>query len=130
MASGGTSQPQPQPQPQTQPDPSAGWLRGALDLAVAAVLAEGSGHGYALGQRLARHGLGSIRGGALYPVLGRLEADGLVRSSWQAGEGGPGRKVYTLTDAGRDRLAAERVRWREFSAAMDQLLAHSAGSAR
>jgi PadR family transcriptional regulator PadR len=112
-----------------QADPSAGWLRGMLELAVAAVLAEGDAHGYALAQRLAEHRLGSIRGGALYPVLGRLEAEGLVRSTWQAGEGGPGRKVYSLTGAGRARLAAERVRWREFSAAMDQLLAQSAGSA-
>ncbi len=103
-------------------DPAVGWLRGALGLAVMAALAEGDRHGYALGQRLAEHGLGPVRGGVLYPVLGRLEADGTVSSSWQAGDGGPGRKVYQLTGAGRERLAAERARWREFASLLDEFL--------
>jgi PadR family transcriptional regulator, regulatory protein PadR len=104
------------------PDPDPGWVRGALELAVIAVLTEGDRHGYALAQRLADHGFGTVRGGALYPVLGRLEAQSAVRSGWQPGEGGPGRKVYSLTEAGRARLTADRLRWREFSAALDRLL--------
>ena len=106
-------------------DPSAGWLKGALDLALLAVLAEGDRHGYALAQRLAEHGLGKLKGGALYPVLGRLEAAGAVSADWQPGEGGPGRKVYSITSAGRERLAAERELWHAFAAAFDHLLATS-----
>lgn len=100
-----------------------GWLRGALELAAAAVLAERPLHGYALAQRLAELGFGQVRGGVLYPVLGRLEADGVVTATWQAGSGGPGRKVYALTGAGQRRLAAQRAQWRAFSLAMDGLLA-------
>jgi PadR family transcriptional regulator PadR len=103
-------------------DPTSGWVRAALELAIIAVLTEGDRHGYALAQRLADCGLGPIRGGALYPVLGRLEAEGAVRSLWQPGEGGPGRKVYSMTEAGRTRLTTERARWREFAAALDRLL--------
>ncbi|GIF20252.1 PadR family transcriptional regulator PadR [Actinoplanes tereljensis] len=103
-------------------DSAGGWLRGALDLAILAVLAEGDRHGYALAQRLAEHGVGQIKGGALYPVLGRLEATGAVSADWQPGEGGPGRKVYAITPAGRDRLAAERDQWRAFAAAFDRML--------
>ncbi|AXK35097.1 PadR family transcriptional regulator [Streptomyces armeniacus] len=103
-------------------DAAAGWLRGALPLCVAAVLAEGDRHGYALVQRLADYGLGTVRGGALYPVLGRMESDGAVESRWEAGEGGPGRKVYRLTDAGRVRLHDEIARWEDFSRAMERLV--------
>ncbi|MEU0843201.1 PadR family transcriptional regulator [Streptomyces sp. NPDC005962] len=106
----------------TRADASAGWLRGTLQLSVAAVLAEADRHGYALVQRLAEHGLGTVRGGALYPVLGRMETDGLVASRWEPGEGGPGRKVYRLTDAGRARLREEIAQWQDFSAAMDGLM--------
>ncbi|GIM89874.1 PadR family transcriptional regulator [Paractinoplanes toevensis] len=106
-------------------DPAGGWLRGALDLAILAVLSEGDRHGYALAQRLAEHGVGQIKGGALYPVLGRLEAAGAVAADWQPGEGGPGRKVYAITPAGRDRLTAERDRWRAFAAAFDRMLTTS-----
>ncbi|MCK2244418.1 MULTISPECIES: helix-turn-helix transcriptional regulator [unclassified Crossiella] len=101
---------------------TAGWLRGTLELAVAAVLAEADLHGYALVQRLAEQGLGTIKGGALYPVLGRMEAAGLVEAEWVAGQGGPGRKTYRLTPAGRDRLDEEIGHWRDFSAAMDRLV--------
>jgi PadR family transcriptional regulator, regulatory protein PadR len=104
-------------------DPVAqGWLRAVLDLALLAVLTEGARHGYALAQRLAEQSLGNITGGVLYPALGRLEAQGVVTSTWQAGEGGPGRKVYELTLIGRDRLAAERAQWRDFAGTVNQLL--------
>ncbi|MEE1942659.1 PadR family transcriptional regulator [Streptomyces sp. TRM 70361] len=106
-------------------DPSTSWLRGTLPLVLAAVLAESDHHGYALVQRLGELGFGKVRGGALYPVLGRMEQDGLVTARWEAGEGGPGRKVYRLTGAGRLRLDEERARWRAFSAAMDGLLEQS-----
>lgn len=102
-----------------------GWLRGVLPLALAAVLAEGDRHGYALVQELTARGFGTVRGGALYPVLGRLETEGVVEARWVPGEGGPGRKVYRLTDAGRARLREETTSWKQFSDAMGQLLAHS-----
>jgi PadR family transcriptional regulator PadR len=45
-----------------------------------------------------------------------------VTATWQAGEGGPGRKVYELTPAGHDRLAAERSQWRDFTETANHLL--------
>ncbi|MER6388573.1 PadR family transcriptional regulator [Streptomyces sp. NPDC059382] len=106
-------------------EPMTGWLRGVLPLALAGVLAEGERHGYALVQELAARGFGTVRGGALYPVLGRLEADGAVEARWEPGEGGPGRKVYRLTDAGWSRLRQETAGWEKFSGAMARLLSPS-----
>ncbi|OEU90398.1 PadR family transcriptional regulator [Streptomyces abyssalis] len=105
----------------THEEPAA-WLRGVIELAAAAVLAEGDNHGYAVAQRLAEAGFGRLKGGVLYPVLARLESEGVLSSTWAAGEGGPGRKVYSLTESGQDWLTSQGARWGEFAERMDQLL--------
>ncbi|MBG0567966.1 PadR family transcriptional regulator [Actinoplanes aureus] len=103
-------------------DPEAGWVRAALELAVLAALTDGDRHGYALGQRITEQGLGTIRGGVLYPVLNRMEADAVVEATWHAGQGGPGRKVYAITEAGRERLARQRESWSRFADTMSRFL--------
>lgn len=103
-------------------DAEAGWVRAALELAVLAALTEGDRHGYAIGQRLAEQGFGAVRGGVLYPVLNRMESDLVVESTWHAGQGGPGRKVYAITEAGRERLAAQRESWSRFADTMRRFL--------
>jgi len=72
--------------------------RGAIRLALLAVLAEGAGHGYELMQRLEAKTGGGWRPspGSVYPTLQLLEDEGLVRS-----EERDGKRVYELTDAGR-----------------------------
>jgi PadR family transcriptional regulator, regulatory protein PadR len=91
------------------------WLRGVLDVCVLRILADGPTYGYAIAARLADGGLGAIKGGTLYPLLGRLESGGLVTVEWRAGDGGPGRKYYDLTPAGRDELARRAALWDAFS---------------
>ncbi|WP_344127669.1 PadR family transcriptional regulator [Luedemannella flava] len=91
------------------------WLRGVLELCVLGVLADGPTYGYAIAQRLEEAGLGVVKGGTLYPLLARLEADGFVESSWQAGDGGPGRKYFSLTRTGAARLRERAGLWRGFT---------------
>lgn len=99
------------------PDRESQWLKGVLDLAVLAVLErEGSAYGYTITDSLARVGIAEIKGGTLYPLLSRLEDDALVVSSWVTGDGGPARKYFALTAAGRTALAVGRTGWREFAA--------------
>ncbi len=93
----------------------ADWLRGVLPLCVLGVVAEQETYGYAVAQRLHGAGLGTIKGGTLYPVLTRLEQEGLVSSSWRQGEGGPGRKYFSLTAAGRTALEQRTAAWRVFT---------------
>ncbi|OEV10310.1 MULTISPECIES: PadR family transcriptional regulator [Streptomyces] len=114
----------------TDEEPPAAWLRGVIELAAAAVLAEGDRHGYAVAQRLNEAGFGRLRGGVLYPVLARLESEGVLSSTWAAGEGGPGRKVYTLTADGERWLASQNARWGRFAARMDQLLSSTVEEGR
>ncbi len=98
------------------------WLRGVLELCVLGVLADGPTYGYAIAQRLADVGLGAVKGGTLYPLLARLEADKLVESSWHAGEGGPGRKYFTLTRAGKAHLHERAELWGAFTGTVRKLM--------
>jgi PadR family transcriptional regulator PadR len=82
----------------------AEWMRGVLAVCVLAVIAEEDTYGYVIAQRLHAAGLGTVKGGTLYPILTRLEQDGLVTSHWRAGEAGPGRKYFAVTAAGRQAL--------------------------
>lgn len=96
-----------------QPWPSE-WLRGVLGACVLRVLADESTYGYAIASRLADSGLGVVKGGTLYPLLNRLEHAGLVESEWRAGDGGPGRKYYLLTDDGHRELQSTATQWAHF----------------
>lgn len=92
------------------------WLRGVLDLAVLALLAEsGEDYGYTLLQRLSDAGLPGMKAGTLYPLLNRLAADGLVEAEWRAGQGGPGRKFFMLTESGRAFLEEQGPEWTRFA---------------
>src|SRR6188508_18752 len=87
-----------------RPDLPGSWLRGVLDLCLLSLLAGGEAYGYELARSLEGAGIGPVAGGSLYPALLRQEKIGNLRSDWRAGDGGPGRKYYSLTDAGREAL--------------------------
>lgn len=99
------------------------WLRGVLGLCVLRTMADGPTYGYAIAAELAQAGLGDVKGGTLYPLLARLEKNDLVTVEWRAGEGGPGRKYFALTDAGRTELEQGITQWQVFSTAVADHLA-------
>ena len=83
---------------------------------ILAILDEGAGHGYQLALELEERSDGFFRfnHGTLYPILHKLEKDGLIRGSWS--EKGPRgkRKSYSLTARGRRRLAERSASWDQF----------------
>jgi PadR family transcriptional regulator PadR len=96
--------------------------RGSLELCVLAILARGRRYGYDLVQAL-NHLQGLVlKEGTIYPLLNRLQGEGLVKSEWQPSPDGPARRYYTLTPAGEERLAAMRVQWRRFTSEVDDIL--------
>jgi PadR family transcriptional regulator PadR len=86
------------------------------------VLADGPTYGYAIATRLAEVGLGTLKGGTLYPLLARFEGAGLVVVEWRAGEGGPGRKYYALTEDGRRAWREQAARWAAFARLTTELV--------
>lgn len=95
-------------------------LKGHLELLLLSVLAQGPAHGYAVIESLRRGsgGLFDLPEGTIYPALHRLEAQGLLASTWQ--EHAPRRRrVYALTAKGRQALAERQADWQAFSNAVN-----------
>src|SRR5438132_7787149 len=99
-------------------------LKGHLDALVLATLEPAPAHGYAVIEALRDRSSGAfdLAEGTLYPVLHRLEAEGLLASSWSTVQGRR-RRVYRLTRQGRGALAGRRDDWRRFATAVEAVLA-------
>jgi transcriptional regulator len=95
-----------------------------LDLLVLKTLALGPLHGYGIGQRIEQmsSGVFKITLGALYPALQRLERNGLVRAEWATSDNNRRARYYTLTPAGRRRLATQQKAWQRAAEAMMRVL--------
>ncbi|MBN2085615.1 MAG: helix-turn-helix transcriptional regulator [Anaerolineales bacterium] len=91
---------------------------GTFVLAVLSRLEEEQ-YGYALSQQLAEKGM-AVDQGTLYPLLRRLEKQGLLESRWSV-EGSQPRRYYKLGKQGREALRILRGEWRSLSAAINRL---------
>ena len=91
--------------PTDSPDAAAPLLpRNFLRPCLLLLLREQPAHGYDLLERLRALGFAREDPGGLYRALRALEADGLVRSAWEASSEGPDRRIYELTRAGMEEL--------------------------
>lgn len=99
------------------------WNRASLGLCTLQALQDGPTYGYAIFTTLETAGLGTFKGGTLYPLLTRFETAGWVSVQWRPGEGGPGRKYFSLTPAGLDELNRQRLQWLTFTSCTTAFLA-------
>lgn len=90
---------------------------------VLSILAEGESYGYALIQRVSELSGNKLAWseGMLYPVLHRLEEQGLIRSFWKEGETGRKRKYYSITAAGKKETAIQKEQWEAVSFTLGRL---------
>jgi PadR family transcriptional regulator PadR len=95
-----------------------------LDLCVLAVMGDGAAYGYEMTKRLRDRGLAIVGEGSIYPLLGRLEREGLVETHREASNGGPPRKYYRPSVEGRRALATGVSEWRAARDALDGVLGH------
>ncbi len=105
-------------------DPTANLIselrRGALVLSVLSQLQEPA-YGYALKERLTERGV-EIDQGTLYPLLRRLEEQGLLQSEWTLGGESRPRRYYQLNPTGQTVLDTLTQEWNSLVAAMHRLL--------
>ncbi len=92
--------------------------KGILEMLVLQLICDRPTYGYELLSRLREQsdGLFALKEGTLYPILYRLEDDGLIRAGWSTGQGrSTPKKIYTATAAGEAENLRRLALWRQFS---------------
>jgi PadR family transcriptional regulator PadR len=94
--------------------------KGALELCVLALLSQHDSYAYEIASRLADAiGMGE---GTIYPLMRRLQTEGLVETYLVESPAGPSRKYYRLSAAGRNSFEGQSQAWTSFSTAVDQIV--------
>ena len=99
--------------------------KGVLDMLVLQLLTEGRKYGYQLIAELREKSeeIFSLKEGTLYPILYRLEDEGLVDSRWSEPENRQiPRKYYLMTDKGRHTLKEMYRSWRQIADGVESLM--------
>ena len=98
--------------------------KGSTALLLLHLLAEEPMYGFSLTEALRARtgGVLDFPEGLLYPMLHKLERNGLLAAEWRPSTQGPPRKYYRLTPAGEAELAIRRTDWARFAGAMDAAL--------
>lgn len=103
--------------------------KGTLEGCILAVIRQQETYGYEISQTLERYGFGRVAEGTIYPLLLRLEKNGMVEAAYRQSEVGPRRKYYRLTGAGERELEAFIASYRALALAVDRLLNGMKGAA-
>lgn len=96
--------------------------KGVLEMLVLEEVCRKQTYGYELLTSLRERsgGLFTLKEGTLYPILYRLEDEGMIVSSWSKGEGRTApKKMYAATEKGQAERLRQRQVWKDFTAAVD-----------
>ncbi len=96
--------------------------KGVLEMLVLQLVCQGPTYGYELLTRMDKtsHGFFKVKEGTLYPILYRLEDDGLIEAQWRTSGGRTApKKYYTATPEGHAAYAVQRKAWRAFADCVD-----------
>jgi len=103
--------------------PDHEWKKGSAELLVLSLLEDQARHGYDISKLIQVRSAGALRFHvtSLYPLLYRLEERGLVAGRWVEKAEQRRRRYYSLTQAGRKVLKAQRQSWLDFVAAIGRV---------
>lgn len=94
--------------------------KGALELCVLALLHQQDNYAYEIAARLADAiGMGED---TIYPLMRRLQTDGLVETYLVESPAGPPRKYYKLSEAGQRSFVSQKTAWSSFSSAVEDII--------
>ncbi|MCL2605169.1 MAG: PadR family transcriptional regulator [Defluviitaleaceae bacterium] len=102
----------------------SGLISGHIDIILLKIISLEDGYGYSISKTISRmtNDVCEIKEATLYAGLRRLEAEKLIASYWGDESQGGRRKYYTLTQAGRESLAENRIKWEMTKELMDRIL--------
>ena len=98
-------------------------LKGSTNLLVLSVLENENMYGYQMIKKLKMksENVSEFQEGTLYPILHKLEENGLITSYWDEASGKK-RKYYSITDEGRKQLKSKKQEWKMFSTKVNQVI--------
>ena len=98
--------------------------KGVLALCVLALLSRGDSYAYEIASKLAKDiDMGE---GTIYPLMRRMQSDGLVETYLVESQSGPPRKYYRLTPAGQASFTQQKAEWAAFTTAVEDILGAAA----
>lgn len=97
--------------------------KGSTELLILSLVEERARHGYEISKLIEARsdGVLKLNVASLYPLLYRLERQGLLEGRWVEKAGQRRRRYYRLTADGRRRLSDRRSTWRSFVEAMNRI---------
>lgn len=96
-------------------------LKGILEGCILKVISRKETYGYEISQMLQEYGFSNISEGTMYPLLLRLEKNGLIQANYRESPVGPKRKYFSLTPQGEEEVESFYSSWTELTGAIDQL---------
>lgn len=96
-------------------------LKGTLESCILKVISFQETYGYEISENLKEYGFSDISEGTIYPLLLRLERNGLIIATYKESPVGPKRKYFTISSQGQAELRAFYDSWTELSVAITKL---------
>ncbi|WJN42674.1 MULTISPECIES: PadR family transcriptional regulator [Priestia] len=100
-------------------------LKGILEGCILSIIQKETVYGYELSQKLQQYGLNDVSEGSIYPILLRLQKEGLIKGEMKASPSGPKRKYYHLMASGERALCEIQEEWINIQNPVDKLLNRS-----
>ena len=103
------------------------FFRGTLEGCILKIINDNEVYGYEIAEKLKSFGLEEVSEGTIYPLLLRLEKNGLVSSEKKESALGPKRKYYQLTILGKEELSEFFKVWKEIKDSVDRIFENYGG---
>lgn len=95
--------------------------KGLLEIVILNFLRNSRSHGYEMVRMLKQIDGLEMREGNIYPILARLQNDGLVVSTTEPSQDGPPRKYFDITPQGKDALIEMNSHWDKLITSIDHI---------
>jgi len=96
-------------------------LKGTLEGCILKVISQKETYGYEISEKLREYGFSNISEGTIYPLLLRLEKNGLIIAQYRESPVGPKRKYFSLAQAGKEEMDRFYSSWIELKNAINKL---------
>ena len=96
-------------------------LKGVLEGGVLEIISKKPIYGYELIQSLKEMGFDKIVAGTIYPLLQKIEKQGVIHGEMRPSPDGPDRKYFSLSDTGKERLEEFWDQWQELVTKVERI---------